>query len=155
MTGRFFVSVGIVFLFALGLAGGVQVSTIDSDAILKTSPEWQDIYDQCLLDDAILGAIAAKASGLTIDVYLGLWCSDSLQHVPVLVRMADALENSGLKVNYFAVERKPDKSMKYFVDELAVERVPTFIFRRNGREIGRIVENPAKTLAEDFLEIVF
>ncbi len=155
MTGRFFISAGLVFLFALGLPGSVQISGIDRDAILRTSQEWQDIYDQCVLDDAILAAIAAKATDLTIDVYLGTWCSDSRQHVPVFLRLADALGNSGLVVNYFAVERKPDKSMKYFVDELAVERVPTFIVRRDGREIGRIVENPLKTLAEDMLEIIY
>jgi thiol-disulfide isomerase/thioredoxin len=142
-------------LFSLGLPGSVQVNSIDRDAILKTSAEWQDIYDQCVLDEAMLAAIAARASGLTIDVYLGTWCSDSRLHVPVFIRLADALEGSGLAVNYFAVERKPDKSMKYFVDELEVERVPTFIVRRDGREIGRIVETPQKSLAEDILEIVF
>jgi thiol-disulfide isomerase/thioredoxin len=155
MSARFFIAAGIVFLFSLGLPGSVQVNGIDRDAILRTSQEWQDTYDQCVLDEAILAAIAAKSSGLTIDVYLGTWCSDSRQHVPVFIRLVDALENSGLSVNYFAVGRKPDKSMKYFVDEQEIERVPTFIVRRDGKEIGRIVETPVKTLAEDILDIVY
>jgi len=38
---------------------------------------------------------------------------------------------------------------------LKVERVPTFIFFRDGREIGRIVENPKTGMVEDFMEILF
>jgi hypothetical protein len=53
------------------------------------------------------------------------------------------------------VKRKPSKKVKYFVEELKVERVPTFIFYRDGKEIGRIIENPKTSLIEDFLEIVF
>jgi len=41
------------------------------------------------------------------------------------------------------------------VEELKVERVPTFIFYRAGTEIGRIVENPTRGILEDFLAIVF
>jgi hypothetical protein len=35
-----------------------------------------------------------------------------------------------------------------------VEKVPTFIFYRSDREIGRIVENPKTGLLEDTIEIL-
>ncbi len=35
-----------------------------------------------------------------------------------------------------------------------VERVPEFIFYRDGKEIGRIVESPKETLEKDMLKIL-
>jgi len=33
-----------------------------------------------------------------------------------------------------------------------IERIPTFIFLRNGKEIGRIIETPVKSLEEDWVQ---
>lgn len=155
MSGKLFISFGIaIFIFAFSLPGSAQVNEIDRDSILKTSPEWQENYDNYIVDELILKAIASNASTLKIDVYLGTWCSDSRQHVPVFIKILAALENSGLAVKFFNVEKKADPNMKYYVAEPQVERVPTFIFYRDDREIGRIIENPAKTMAEDFLDII-
>ena len=41
------------------------------------------------------------------------------------------------------------------VDSLAIELVPTFIFYREGKEIGRIEESPRETLEKDFNKIVW
>jgi len=156
MNGKLFISFGIAFLiFAFCLPGSAQVNEIDKASILKTSPEWQEAYDAYVADEMILKSIAGKVPALRIDVYLGTWCSDSRQHVPVFIKILAALENSGLTVKFYTVEKKTDPSMKYYVDELEVERVPTFIFYRDDREIGRIIENPQETLAEDFLKIVY
>ena len=38
--------------------------------------------------------------------------------------------------------------------DLDIELVPTFIFYRNGEELGRIVETPEDTLEKDLAEIV-
>jgi len=127
---------------------------IDPAAILKTAPEWQAEYDNFVVDAEVLNILRAGARDLTIDVYLGTWCSDSRHNVPRFIKIIDALESPGMAVNYFTVDRKADRSVKYYVEEREVERVPTFIFLRDGREIGRIIENPKKTLPEDFADIV-
>ena len=58
------------------------------------------------------------------------------------------------RVNYYTVERKPAGDVKYFVEDLQVERVPTFIVYRGDREIGRIVENPKVTMLDDLIQIL-
>ncbi len=60
-----------------------------------------------------------------------------------------------LKVTYYNVPRKAKPTVKYYVEKLHVEKVPTFIFYRSAKEIGRIVENPSNSLIEDFLDIIF
>ncbi len=92
--------------------------------------------------------------GIRIDVYLGLWCPDSLTNVPPFIKIVDKL-GTGVTVRYFSLPKKADKEIKYFVEEAKVERVPTFIFYRGDKEIGRIVENPKAGMLEDFMDILF
>jgi hypothetical protein len=132
------------------------VEKIDKNKILATGQEWKDNYMNYRVDDSLLETLKAKiGDDLKIDVYLGTWCSDSLNNVPKFIKIIEAAAAENLPVNYYNVERKPSKEVKYYVEELKVERVPTFIFYRDGKEIGRIIENPKNSLVEDFLEIIF
>ena len=143
----------LVIFFSFLLPG---MEKIDKDKILQSDQEWKDIYDQYMVDLSLLGILKEKiGDNLKIDVYLGLWCPDSKHNVPVFMKIIDILGQDNLEVNYYTVERKANKDIKYYVEDKKVERVPTFIFYRDGKEIGRIVENPKKSIMEDFLEIIF
>ncbi|MGE5339973.1 MAG: thioredoxin family protein [Candidatus Omnitrophota bacterium] len=143
----------LIVFFSLFLNGAEK---IDKEKILATDKEWQNNYNNYTPDSQIMDQIKSKiGENLKIDVYLGLWCSDSQANVPPFIKILDGLDQGKITVNYYTVERKANKDVKYFAEEAKVERVPTFIFYRDGKEIGRIVENPRKSLAEDFLEIVF
>lgn len=147
--------IGICLALSLSplLTGGEK---IDKNNILNTGQEWKEIYMNYRVDESFLDTLKTKiGTNLKIDVYLGLWCSDSKNNVPKFIKIIDKVNNSNLPVNYYTVERKPHQGIKYFVENLKVERVPTFIIYRDGKEIGRIVENPQKSLVEDFLEIIF
>ena len=143
----------LVIFFSLSLPA---VEKIAKDKILKTDQEWEDIYGQYQVDLSLLSILKEKlGDNLKIDVYLGLWCSDSKNNVPVFMKIIDVLGQDNLPVDYYTVERKANKDIIYYVEDLKVERVPTFIFYRKGQEIGRIVENPQKSIIDDFLEIIF
>jgi hypothetical protein len=46
------------------------------------------------------------------------------------------------------------KKCRYInVDAMQIKNVPTFIFYREGKEIGRIVENPSNTLESDIYNL--
>lgn len=148
MTG-----VSLLIFFSPLLTGQEK---IDKDKILETGQEWKDNYMNYRVNDSLLETLKAKiGDNLKIDVYLGTWCSDSLNNVPKFIKIIEAAAVDNLSVNYYNVKRKPSSDVKYYVEDLKVERVPTFIFYRDGKEIGRIVENPKKSLIEDFLEIIF
>jgi hypothetical protein len=127
---------------------------IDRSEILQ-DPEWKKAYDDYIPDAEMLASLKNKAPEMTIDVYLGLWCSDSRDHVPVFLKILDAMGPAGLQVNWYVVERKADPAQKYYAEERRVERVPTFIFCRNGEEKGRIIETPRLSILEDMLAIIF
>ena len=134
----------------------IKVKKTSREKVLQTSEQWQTNYKKFQVDEAFLETFKAKSGNdLKIDVYQGSWCSDSLNHVPAFIKIIDAAQAQQVTVNYFEVDRKPNKKVKYYVKELKVEKVPTFIFSRQGKELGRIVENPANSLIEDMVEIVF
>ena len=91
-------------------------------------------------------------------VYMGTWCSDSQEWVPKFVKLweANGLPTSniyltGLHNGDDKYKQSPDRSELNY----GIERVPTFIFLRDGVEIGRITESPTNSLEEDVAFIAF
>jgi hypothetical protein len=153
-NGFLLAAIGITLAVCLSpILHGIE--KVDKNKILSDSA-WNVNYIDHFVDETFVDTLRTKVGeNLKIDVYLGLWCSDSKNHVPPFIKIIETIGNPKLEVNYYTVERKASKDIKYFVEEFKVERVPTFIFYRDGKEIGRIVENPKNSLIEDFLEIVF
>jgi thiol-disulfide isomerase/thioredoxin len=144
-----------IIIFILIAAVSFAAESVDKTEILKTEG-WNQHYITYEPDSSIIEVLKSKVEdNLKIDVYLAFWCSDSQRNVPLFLKIVDQIGSANLKVNYYKVERKPTKETKYFVEKFKIERVPTFIFYRDGKEIGRIVENPENNMLEDFLAIIF
>jgi hypothetical protein len=147
-------SIVVLFLGSILCMADVPVNEISKQKVLSRGPEWQEQYDGYIPNPEHIRALKEfLGEGLRIDIYLGLWCPDSLNNVPPFLKILDAT-GMPVSVRLFRVERKPVKSIIYFVDKFQIERVPTFIFYRGDTEIGRIVENPKTSLAEDMIEIL-
>ena len=130
-----------------------KADEVNRDAIFA-NPQWQEKYDKYEPQRDMIDALKPKlGNDMKIDVYLGLWCPDSRNNVPPFIMILD-VAGSNVPVRYFAVPRKPSRDVKYYVEEMQVERVPTFIFYRGGKEIGRIIENPKTGMLEDMLDVV-
>ncbi len=148
------------FLGALLLIPFVSLSRqaaveIDREKILAAGQAWQDKYDQYEPAADMVEALKSKiGSDTRIDVYLGLWCPDSRNNVPLFVKILDRLGKE-IPVRYYDVPRKASRDVKFYVEEKNVERVPTFIFYQEGGELGRIIENPKTGMMEDIMEIFF
>lgn len=150
---RTWIIIGTMILCALGMAE-VPTKVIIKDHVLAAGSEWQENYDGYNPPPEQIKVLKSKLStNLKIDVYIGLWCSDSRNNVPPFLKILDST-GIPVSVRYFSVHRKPSPTIRYFVDRVRVERVPTFIFYQNDREIGRIVENPKKSLIEDMIKIL-
>jgi len=135
--------------------GGDKMEEITRDKILATGSQWQQKYDQYRPAQDMLEALKSKlGENVRIEVYLGTWCPDSRNNVPAFIKILDLLETR-VSVRYFDLPRKPSKDVQYYVEDLKVERVPTFIFYRDGKEIGRIVENPKAGMIEDMMDVLF
>lgn len=145
---------GLLFSFALNGLAGVPTKEINKDKVLAAGPEWQQNYDKYNPSPDQVSALNSKiGENLRVDVYLGLWCPDSERNVPPFIKIME-LVGSDVPLKFISVYRKPVKTIKYFVDDVQVEKVPTFIFYRGDKEIGRIIENPKTGMIEDMIEIM-
>lgn len=148
------VAMGAVLLFPLVSVGRQVAEEITREKVLANGQEWKDKYDKYEPPADMLNDLKGMLGpSMKIDVYLGLWCPDSRNNVPPFIKILDRL-GARIPVRYFDVPRKASRDVKYYVEEMDVEKVPTFIVYRDGKEIGRIVENPKANMLVDFMDIV-
>jgi len=88
-----------------------------------------------------------------ITLLLGTWCKDSQREVPRFVKILEEAGYSPGTVEVIAVNREKTTPGQ-FESGLELLQVPTFIFYRNGEELGRIVEFPIEDLESDVLKIL-
>lgn len=88
-----------------------------------------------------------------IVVVFGSWCSDSKEQVPRFFAIIDKLSLYDDMIDIIAVDRKKQAD-DIDMSSYNIEKVPTFIFYKNGREIGRIIETPKTTLENDMKQIL-
>ncbi len=114
---------------------------------------YEDEYQNYTLDVKTLYGIKDKIKSTKIKVFFGSWCSDSRREVPRFIKLLDYLGFDYKNVQFIALDRKkaaPDYQKNIY----DIQYVPTFIFFRNGKEIGRIIESPQDTLEKDIAGIL-
>lgn len=117
-------------------------------------PEWEKGYKTYAVDSSVITKLNRTGYDGQILLFLGTWCHDSMREVPRFFRI---LDRSGLynadKISIWAVDRAK-KLADNTTDTYDVYFVPTIIFMKDNREIGRIVERPEKRLEDDMLKII-
>ncbi|WP_439490046.1 hypothetical protein [Algoriphagus sp.] len=91
-----------------------------------------------------------------VEIYLGTWCGDSKRWVPQFVKMWTALGLQENQLKFIALydgeelyKQGPNGEEKGKL----IHRVPTFIFKNEGKEYSRIVEYPVNDLETDVAQI--
>ena len=87
---------------------------------------------------------------------MGTWCGDSKKWVPSFLKAWDQLGLDRKKLSYTALYDTDERYKQGPNGEekgLQIHRVPTFIFKRDGKEIARIVETPQNDLLTDIGQI--
>jgi len=99
------------------------------------------------LDDLI-----AKEN-ITFIIFAGSWCKDSRSELPKIMEIIKRANVNESKYELLGVDRmKFEPSGKYL--EYKIERVPTLIILKDGKEIGRIVEYPNSHWIDDIIGII-
>lgn len=88
-----------------------------------------------------------------IKAFIGTWCGDSKRETPAFYKILEVANYKLDKLEMITVDRSK-KTPDNLQEGLNIFRVPTFIFYKNEKELGRIVEYPVKTLEEDMLAIL-
>ena len=91
--------------------------------------------------------------GVTVTTFMGTWCGDSKRESPRFYKIMKAADVADANLELIAVthEKTTPKGLEKGMD---IQRVPTFIFKKDGKELGRIVEYPVESLEKDMLKIL-
>jgi thiol-disulfide isomerase/thioredoxin len=134
---------------------GYLIGIANKESFMDASykPWFDSRYSEYNTDKEVIAKLKEQINNYTIKGFMGTWCGDSKRGVP---RFYKILEETGFDQDYFELitvgrnKKTPDNLQEGF-DLL---RVPTFIFMKDGKEVGRFVERPRETMEKDILKIV-
>lgn len=157
------------WLLCLGLTGSVLLSiftmgaqTTDTDTIMVGRLSQKELASHCswfedgkqkyVADETTVRALLPYAPQLRFIVVMGTWCGDSRIHVPAFYRVMEVLRIPETRIELIGVDR--EKHTPADMERLHIQYVPTFIVFYQGKELGRIVENPEISIEKDLLRML-
>lgn len=133
------------------LLGGVN-----SEAFTKTpfSDWYQPEYNSYKPNPLMVKEFKSKIKRYRIEAFIGSWCEDTQREFPRFMKILDEAKFPHQRLTIYAVN---ENLRSFYGEEIGKDiiHVPTFIFYKGGKEVGRIVETPvSENLEQDILMIV-
>jgi hypothetical protein len=134
----------------------ILLNTCTRDAV-TTFPSMREKYDNEYLEyvpeSAALNEIQPLLKNKTITIVLGTWCGDSREQLPHFLKTTDASSLDKKNITFICVDRAK-KAENDLLENLDIDRVPTFIIYDDEKELGRIIEKPIISIEEDMVLIL-
>ncbi len=131
----------------------ILVGKITEDELFHQCPIFGEQAARYVPDRMTVGKLRRVNKQTEILMFLGTWCPDSISEAPKFIKVYNTVNNSWLSLQLYGVDRAKQDGLG-LTAKYDVKRVPTIIFLRDGRELGRIIEYPNKTMEEDALAIL-
>jgi len=88
-----------------------------------------------------------------IRVFWGDWSKDCKKYVPALIKTLEFSDNGRIQIKYFNLGRDK-KTPAELLEGTGVSTVPVIVVFSGGKEAGRIVETPVRSVEEDLAKIL-
>ena len=137
----------------LHLFGPFDINELEENSLY--APWFNKRYDEFKLDDTTY-FWSSELKDIKVDVYMGTWCGDSKEWVPSFLKIWDQLGLDRKKLIFTAlydIDERYKQGPNGEEKGKQIHRVPNFIFKRDGKEIARIVETPQNDLLTDIGQI--
>lgn len=110
-------------------------------------------YENFDPSDEAMETIKKNISEYEITVFMGTWCGDSRREIPKFLKILDEAGYDLSKLTLIGVDRSKT-TPENLEQGLDINRVPTIIFSKNGKEVNRFVEYAKESIEEDIAKIV-
>ena len=104
-------------------------------------------------DAATITSLKKELKGFKIVGFMGTWCGDSKRETPHFYKILELANFNFNKLELITVNRSK-RTPDNLQEGLNIIKVPTFIFYKDGKEVGRYVEYARESLEKDILKIV-
>ena len=163
----FFISV--LILSACSTPVNQEKVNFEGETILVGKLNWEGLtsdpygdwfitgYRDHVVDTESLKSITTPIDHLTAQLFLGTWCEDTQMQIPQIFKILDYLKFDINNLDIYGLEKLENADIVGIngeEKEWNVEFVPTLIFYRDGKEIGRITEFPEETFEKDIADIL-
>jgi thiol-disulfide isomerase/thioredoxin len=133
-----------------------KVGPLSPDIFRKEAPlkKWfVKGYDKYQPDAEAIKKLKTYLADKKIVVVLGTWCSDSEEQFPRLMKVLDAAGFPKQQLMIYGINEKKTVPQN-IVAQYKITLVPTIIlFNKDGKERGRITEEPKARIEEDLLSL--
>ncbi len=110
-------------------------------------------YEDYKIDSETLEELKPLLKDVTITVFMGTWCEDSQRETPHFYKILDEVNFDESKLTLITVSEEKT-TPQGFEEGKNITNVPTILFYKNEKELGRIVEYPIESLEKDMLAIL-
>lgn len=133
----------------------ILVGIQDKSALLKAPYDswFTTNYQNYQPNPVVIDSLSPLLSGVTIKAFMGTWCRDSKRETPTFYKILEAANYNLDNLQLITVTRNKD-TPQGLENGLQIERVPTFIFYKDDKELGRYVEFARESLEKDMLTIL-
>lgn len=136
-----------------GLDGNEMYGVSDMEWVLENIAVFRTRTDLITPNRTAVEYLRGLKEPITLKIFMGSWSVTAQVHVPELFKALQLADNRYITVQVIGLNRR-----LLDVDGLAeiydVTDTPTFIVVYKGRELGRIIETPAKDAATDVVSIL-
>ncbi len=133
------------------LLGDVDLQALSQAPYVDWFTEYQEDFEPSISAD-----LGENLKDATVKIYIGTWCGDTKYLLPKFIKTwkhlglkEDQLEIVALHRSGKEYKRSPERTEEKY----NIHRVPTFVFEKDDKEIGRIVERPVNDLDTDIAQI--
>ncbi len=115
---------------------------------------WFDIgYDNYKTNQSFINSLTPLAKEIKVVVVAGTWCDDTQRELPHFFKVMNEIGISETQIELIMVDKKKQSSA-FNISALDVKNIPAFIFYKDGKEQGRIVETAIGGI-EEAMMLVF
>jgi thiol-disulfide isomerase/thioredoxin len=136
-----------------GDRGEMLVGELTQGDLYRECPLFKENADQYVPDKKAVAKIKRLKEPVSIIMFLGTWCGDSQRESPKLLKILDSAKNPKISITMYGVDATKNEGGG-LTKKYDIQRVPTILFLKGGKELGRIVEYPEDTMEADFLAIM-
>ncbi|TVZ27358.1 thiol-disulfide isomerase/thioredoxin [Gillisia sp. Hel_I_86] len=134
---------------------GMLIGEFDkADLAQESFSKWyNEGYNEYAPSAEAMATIKKHISDYEIVAFMGTWCPDSRRETPKVFKILDEAGYNMSKLTFYGVNRQKTTTDN-IEKEFDLNRVPTVIFFKDGKEVNRFVEYPRESIEKDFAKIV-
>ena len=132
---------------------GILMGKITLAQLDLFSPWYAKEYEFYKINTSKTEEIKPLLKEISFVLLMGTWCEDSQREVGGMLKILEAAGYPINSIEIIAVSEDKDTPNR-LEKPFDLYNVPTLIFKKDGKEMNRIVEFPIQTLEQDMLEIL-